>query len=214
MRHFSYLAQKLKRNIQDFGWSVTVEKSLAYFVSPIFYQQIYRIYCIELLHQSLPEYAESNGFTFRILNAENKYEIEQIESFAEWLRDELVARIEDGAICLAAFKQEKLAGFNLISFGDVYIPLVELNKTFRKEHAWSEHITVHKNFRKKGLAIQLRYRIFSELKKRGFKRLYGGTLSSNLPALKLARSVGFKELVDIDYMRVLCIKRWRYKRIH
>ena len=125
-----------------------------------------------------------------------------------------MVRIEDGAICLAAFKQEKLAGFNLISFGDVYIPLVELNKAFRKEYAWSEHIAVHKNFRKKGLAIQLRCRILSELKQRGFKRLYGGTLSSNLPALKLARSVGFKELVDIDYMRVLCIKRWRYKRIH
>ena len=56
-----------------------------------------------------------------------------------------------GGLCVVALDGEKVAGFNLVSFNEVYIPLLELKKKFRKDQAWSEQITVSKDYRKQGL---------------------------------------------------------------
>ena len=54
---------------------------------------------------------------------------------------------------------------------------------------------------------------FAELKNRGVKKVYGGTLRSNEPNLRLSSKVGFKELTDIHYTNFLGHKRWRQKEI-
>ena len=115
-------------------------------------------------------------------------------------------------ICLVDLDNNKVAGFNLITFGKIYIPLINLTKTFNSYQAWSEHIAVRKDYRKKGLATQLRYRIFAELKQMNIKRLYGGTLISNIPALKLARKLGFKEFVEVDYLKLFGFSRCIYRK--
>lgn len=209
----SILNRKLRRNLEDYGWVDTVAKSLAFFFKLFHFNQVYRIYRINLEKSARACANTAMGFVFRLLSAEDFGPIEQIESVAEWLRGKLRARILSGDLCLVALEGEKVAGFNLITFGQVFIPLINLRRTFRPGEAWSEHIAVRKEYRQRGLGSHLRYGIFDELRRRGTKRLYGGTLRSNLPSLRLARSVGFSEVLDVSYRRILGLEFWRYTRV-
>ena len=103
--------------------------------------------------------------------------------------------------------------FNLINFEQAILILVKLKKELREGSAWSSHIAVKKEFRRTGLGSQVRYRIFEELKRRGIRRLYGGTLRSNMASLKLTRSVGFTEIVDIHYRKFFSFEDWKYIRV-
>lgn len=132
---------------------------------------------------------------------------------AEWFADELGHKLAKGSLCLVALDGNRVAGFNVISFGSIYIPLLNMTRSFREGEAWSEHIGVHKDYRKMGLASQLRYRILAELKLRGIKRLYGGALRSNIASLKLARRIGFKEFADVYYRRICGVESRVYRRV-
>jgi ribosomal protein S18 acetylase RimI-like enzyme len=209
----SLLVRKVRRNLEDYGWSITLTKSLAYVFQALYAHQVYRIYRIDLTEPRLPGKFDRQGLTFKILSPDDHQAISQIEKDHEWLQGGLKESIQAGAVCLAALQGEKVAGFNLIEFGAVFMPLVNKKRTFRKGDAWSEQIAVMKDFRQMGLASQLRYRIFEELGRRGFKRLYGGALTSNVGSLKLARKVGFREIIDIHYFRILGRDIWRYKKV-
>lgn len=211
--NISFAALKFRRNIQDYGWRVTLEKSLTYLFSVLYTHKIYRIYRIDLnkAHSSIE--SDGQGLEFRILSANDDHAIDQIERVHEWLKGGLKESIKRGALCLTAFEGDSVAGFNLIGFGEVTMHLVHKRQTFRPDQAWSEQIAVQKAFRQRGLGAQLRYRIFQELKERGFKRLYGGALTTNIASLKLARKVGFREIVDIHYRRVLGRDSWQYERV-
>jgi GNAT superfamily N-acetyltransferase len=211
---FDTIVRKVKRNLDDYGLWTTIGKSFAELAAPIYRHRTYRIYRINLKDVDTEPPPDSGEFRFRFLTVDDKAEIEHVAQYAEWLDKNLFDKIADGDLCLVAIHDDgEVAGFNLVSFGTVYIPLVELHRTFREDEAWSEHIAVHGPYRKKGLASQLRYHVFDELRRRGVRRFYGGTLSSNLPALKLARRVGFVELVDIHYYGVVGYEFWKYKRV-
>ncbi len=207
------IAHKIRRNLEDYGWRITIQKTLAYLVRSVYFRQVYRIYRINLGATKPLEDSGKRNFTFKILTAQDASLIEQVESIAEWLRRRLQGKIAAGQLCLVALDGEQVAGFNLIDFEKANLVLVNLHKKLRRGFAWSEHVAVKKEFRRTGLASQLRYRIFEELKRQGIRRLYGGTLCSNAASLRLTRSVGFKEIVDIDYRKLLSFKNWRYKRI-
>lgn len=207
------LARRIQRNVEDYGWWVTAKKSLANLLAPVYKRQVYRIYRKSLEVAQPQEESETNYFTFKILNPDDTCVIRQVENLVEFLRGELAEAIAAGDLCLAALHKDRLAGFNLITFGEVFIPVIEMKRVFRQGEAWSRQIAVHKDFRKRGLGSQLRYRVFDELRKRGIKRFYGGTLRSNVPALKLTRRVGFEEFVDVHYIKVFNSKTWRFRRV-
>jgi len=205
--------RKFQRNLEDHGWSISLRKGLDYLLKPVYTHQVSRLYRIDLTKPHAPPELDGHGLIFRILAPNDDQAIEQIENVHEWFRGGLKESIKSGALCLTAFDGEFVAGFNLIGFGEVFMPLVNKKRNFAKAHAWSEQIAVHKKFRQRGLGAQLRYRIFDELRGRGFKRLYGGALTSNLASLKLARKVGFHEIVDIHYIREFGHDTWRYKKV-
>lgn len=207
------LPHKVHRNLQDYGWWITVTKTLAYLVRSVYFRQVYRIYRIDLDAVELPADLGTQNLSFKILTTQNVDMIAQIEGIAEWLRGHLKEAIASGQLCLVALEGDRVAGFNLISFDHATLVLVNLTKKLRKGFAWSEHIAVKKEFRKAGLGSLLRFRIFQELKRRGIRRLYGGTLRSNVASLGLARSVGFKEIGDIHYYKFFSFERWWYKRV-
>ena len=207
------LAHKIHRNLQDYGWQITLKKALAYLVRSVYFRQVYRIYRINLDGTLPPADLANHQFTFKILTPQNVGMIAQVENVAEWLRGQLTGAIAGGQLCLVALDGDQVAGFNLINFDHATLVLVNLEKKLRKGFAWSEHIAVKKEFRKTGLGSQLRYRIFQELKRRGIRRLYGGTLRSNTASLALTRSVGFKEIGDIHYRKVLSFQKWWYTRV-
>lgn len=207
------LAHKVLRNLQDYGWRITVHKTLAYLVRSIYFTQVYRIYRIKLDATQSAEDLNNHNFTFKVLTPQNVDMIAQIENIAEWLRGQLAEAIAAGQMCLVALDGDEVAGFNLINFEHATLVLVNLKKKLRRDFAWSEHIAVKKKFRRTGLGSQLRHRIFQELTKRGIRRLYGGTLRSNTASLALTRSVGFKEIGDVYYRKILSFEKWRYKRV-
>jgi len=209
----SDLTRKVLRNLQDYGWYITLQKTLAYLLRSIYFRQTYRIYRIKLDEPKPSDDLNRHNFTFKILTPQNVDMIAQIETIAEWMRGQLAEALVDGQLCLVALDGDQVAGFNLINFNHATLVLVNLRKKLRRDFAWSEHIAVKKEFRKTGLGSQLRIRIFQELKKRGIRRLYGGTLRSNIASLSLARSVGFREIGDIHYRKFLSFEKWRYKRV-
>ena len=209
----SGLAHKVQRNLQDYGWHITVNKTLAYLFRSVYFRQVYRIYRINLDATKPPEDPSHPNFRFKILTTQNMEMIAQVENIAEWLRGRLTETIAAGQMCLVALDGDEVAGFNLINFDHATLVLVNLKKKLRRGFAWSEHIAVKKEFRKSGLGSQLRFRIFQELKRRGIRRLFGGTLRSNTASLSLARSVGFKEIGDIHYRKFFSIEKWWYTRI-
>lgn len=209
----SALPHKVQRNVQDYGWLVAVKKTLAYLFRAIYFRQIYRIYRIDLAETRPFVDSDVHNFTFKILTPQDVGLIEQIEDIAEWLRGKLNDAIAAGHPCLVALDEDQVAGFNLINTDHATLALVNLTKKLRKGCAWSEHIAVRKEYRRTGLGAQLRLRIFQELKKRGFQRLYGGTLPSNTASLSLARSMGFQEVADVRYRKFLTFQKWWYERV-
>jgi GNAT superfamily N-acetyltransferase len=207
------LANKIHRNYQDYGLPITIQKTLAYLFRAIYFRQVYRVYRINLNAATSPDDFNKHNFTYKLLTNQNVDMIAQIEKIAEWLRGKLADDIAAGQLCLVALDGDEVAGFNLINFDHATLLLVNLTKKLRPGLAWSEHIAVQNEFRKTGLGSQLRFRIFQELKKRGIRRLYGGTLQSNIASLSLARSVGFTEIADIYYRKFFSFKKWRYQRV-
>lgn len=206
---------KLQRNIDDYGLATALWKTWMYFVVLFYEHRIYRLYAIDLASYegTVSVDAPAGPFKFSILKPDEYDAIAQIETMAEWLEGILLDRIQSGDICLVVRDGDLIAGFNLISFGECYIPLLKRSHCFKLHQAWSEHIAVHKNYRRFGLATGLRQRIFSVLKERGVTRLYGGTLITNLPALKLSRKLGFREFADVEYLKIGFWRQWNNRRV-
>ena len=207
------LAQKVLRNLRDYGWRITLQKSLAYLVRGIYFRQAYRIYRIRLDSIRAPDDFGDRSFTLQILTPQDGELIAQVEDLAEWLRGRLRQNLALGQVCLVALQGKKLAGFNLVNLKEASLLLVNLRIKLRPGAAWSEHIAVRKEFRRAGLGAQLRYQMFEVLRSRGIRRFYGGTLPSNEAALWLTRSVGFQEIGDVHYEKLLSREKWRFKRI-
>lgn len=208
----SSLTRKVRRNFEDYGWRIGVLKISEAVLRPIYRRQVYCLYKIDL-RNDVPDELAPSDFTFRLLTLEDQPLVEMIETQAEFLQGQLLDGIARGNLCLGAFQDGRLAGFNYIAFGEVHMPLIDLTRTFRPQTSWSVQIMVFKDFRRKGLASQLRYNIFAVLRDRGDKRLYGGTLQSNVGNLKLSKRVGFTRFVDVVYTRVLFVKSWQYRRV-
>ena len=190
------LWRKFVRNVRDYGWWRALTKSGTYLVSPLVYRSAYTIYAIDLHAPPATRSVPQNDLDYVLLNVHDEALIDQVERSAEWLHGKVRSRLADGAVCLAAVKEGKLAGFNLIAFHEAYIPLLRLTRTFRPGTAWSDHIAVARPFRRGGVAQSLRLRTFEELRRRGIRKLYGGSLSTNAAALELAQRLGFREVAE------------------
>lgn len=204
--------KKVIRNFGNYGIVITIQKMFMNFIKPFFNYVVYRFYLINL--NAIPfKSIERKDFQFKFLSSDDTQLIEQIEQMEEWLENLLQKRLKAGSICLVVLKGPHVVGFNLVSFGKIYIPLVEQWRTFDKNEAWSEQITVHKNYRRRGLASDIRYRIFNELKSMGISYFYGAALRNNYGSLSLACKVGFKLIYDLHFVKFLGIKNWSIKRL-
>lgn len=204
--------KKLYRNFRDYGFVVTLRKTCSAFLEPVMTFRRYRIYRIRL-DRFIPGELDTGGFELRLLNPDEDELIVQIEAMEEWLQGEVRGKLREGSICLVALENDRVAGFNLVSFGKVRMPLVKMTREFRENESWSEQITVGRDYRGRGLASILRLTIFRILKDRGIKRFYGGTLPVNTANRRLSRKVGFREIGDIHYRCILKRKSWAFKRI-
>jgi ribosomal protein S18 acetylase RimI-like enzyme len=204
--------KKLFRNMEDHGVSFAIKRGFMYLLVPFYKNQTFRIYRIKI-NGTVPDHIRETSFQFKLLSPEDKDFISQVESISEWLKEKLKSRLIDGDLCLVALDGSKIAGYNLVALKYFFISWIDHEIMVKPHEAWSEQITVQKDYRKRGLASELRNRMFIELKKQGIKKFYGGTLPSNEAALKLTRKVGFQEIADIHYLKIFMFKRWKYDRI-
>ncbi|MCK4797955.1 MAG: GNAT family N-acetyltransferase [Spirochaetes bacterium] len=205
---------KIKRNINDYGIKTTIKKILSRLFGIIYEKRIYRIYIKKLKNPPILKTTSLEpNFKLKEIKENDIDHIKQIEKNSEWFKGQLRSKFKKGAYCLSVIDRNKIIGFNLINFGKTHIPLINYTKTLNKDSAWSEHIAVEKEYRRSGIATVLRQNIFKELSKKGIKWLYGGCLIDNYPSLSLARKLGFKEIVDIEYIKFFGIKKWLFKRI-
>ena len=213
MTTLTVLRDKVGRSVTDAGWRITAARAIARLWSPVYEHQVYRIYRIDLGEAPPAGVDPRDRFRFRLVESGDEDALDQIRRYAEWMRDDVAEKIAAGSICLVGLDDDKVAGFNLVSFGEVEIPLLRMRRRFPDDAAWSEHIAVFKAYRRRGLAGQLRSRIFEELRRRRVKRLYGGALIWNTGSLGLARHLGFTETVDVHYHRVLGMEFRDYRRV-
>ena len=188
---------------------------ITYPFEKIYRRKDYLIYKKDL-RKYVPNEKTNPSFEYKFYDSHNldKKVIEQILSMEEWLNDKMESILKYGGLCATALDGDKVAGFNLVSFNEVYMPLLELNKKFRKDQAWSEQITVSKDYRKQGLGSILRYKMFNELKNRGFRALYGGTMWDNWSNIELSKKVGFEIFVKVSFKRLFNNKKYTYHRIY
>jgi len=208
----SIIGKKLVRNLRDYGPGITLGKMAKGAVSLFYEKKIYRIYRIKL-DSYVPVAIDNGGFTVKLLDPHDTSSIKQIEETEEWLSGLIRKKLRAGSICLVAKDGDRMAGFNLVSFGNVELPIVKTRRMFRPNEAWSEQITVSSEYRGRGLATILRRSAFSILKELGIRKFYGGTLPLNVANRNLSKKVGFKEIADIIYCKSLNNKTWTCTRV-
>jgi RimJ/RimL family protein N-acetyltransferase len=212
MMNSKCLKKKIERNLRDYGLLLTLAKGVAYLFRLLFEYRAYRIYKIELDRPHTPQSAPA-PFLFRLLGHQEKEFIAQIEDMEEWLENKVAEKLKAKAFCMVVLDGEKVAGFNLVTTDAVHVPLINKTKLLRPGSAWSEQITIHNDYRNRGLGTELRHRVYAELEKRGIDKFYGGTLVCNTASLKLAKRAGFAFLSDVTYCRVFSCRQWKYRRV-
>jgi GNAT superfamily N-acetyltransferase len=211
-KQFNVLARKVRRNFQDYGWWVTAKKSVSQLFKFFFYRRVYKIRAISLVEKPSSERVDVRDCDFRTLKPNDAWAIGQIEHWAEWLQDKLRDRLAAGDLCFVALRDTKVVGFNLVTFGSVFIPLLEMERTFQPGRAWLDHIAVLRDYRRKGVATALCYKVFDELRRRGIHKFYSGSLADNTAYARSAAKAGFVDVADIQLIRILSFRTWRYKR--
>jgi GNAT superfamily N-acetyltransferase len=209
------LLKKFKRNLGDYGFLIAVKKMITYPFEKVYKRKDYLIYKKDLRKYTLNE-KTNLAFEYKFYDSYNMNDkiINQILSMEEWLMGKMEYILKHGGLCVVVHDGENVAGFNLVSFNKVYMPLLELTKRFRKDQAWSEQITVSKDYRNQGLGSILRYKMFNELKNRGYKALYGGTMWDNWSNIELSKKVGFEIFVKVSFKRLFNKKKYSYQRIY
>lgn len=204
--------KKFLRNLNDYGFSIAMKKGMAFLVKPFYENKTYRVY-VKQIDGLKKNSVNSNSFRFMLISPDNTEIIRQIEEMEEWLGGQVLNLLKTRYICMVAMDDGKLAGFNLVAFQEGELPLIEYRKKLRKHEAWSEQISVHPDYRGKGLGTSLREHVFDELYNRGITKFYGGAQRNNIASLKVAQKSGFRNIADIQYVKVLHRKQHNFKRI-
>jgi GNAT superfamily N-acetyltransferase len=199
------ILKKIRRNYRDFGSWVTLVKIVGVCVKPVVEIRTFIIYLLDFQHYTIKE-IDNSSFIFIQINRNDTNILGQIGQMEEWLIGDIENKISHGALCIAALDAGKVAGFNLVDFNETHLPLIHFRWKLGARESFSVQISVHKNYRGRGLATLLRFAVFNELKKRGYAKLYGATQLSNIANLALSKKVGFKFIIKVTYYRLLFFK--------
>ena len=210
--HFKILKNKLLRNFNDYGFWICLKKTIFYLFKPFYENIVSIVYKVDLENIDLKAVNKSDFF-LKLVNIKDINLINQIEEMEEWLQDKMKSKLLTNGICMAFLHKDKVIGFYLASLGEVFLPLLKLKVTLRLNEAWGEQITIHKSYRRKGLAAELKNRIYIELKERGINTIYAAAAVYNKATLKSAEKFSFNQLVKVQYLKIFNSKRLRYSKL-
>lgn len=198
--------KQISRNIRDYGLITTITKVADGIVKPIYYRRTYLLYKVDLLNIDIPKIDEA-GLQIRYIDHSEHTIISQIIEMEEWLEKRIYEILDGNGKCLVALDGNKVAGFNLVSFNKIHLPVVHYEFQLGPEEAFSEQITVNIDYRGKGIGSKLRYSLYTNLIAEGKRVLLGGTDIHNKANLALCRKVGLKVIAKITYHKWLNFKK-------
>lgn len=209
---FRRAAQKLWRNTCDYGSLHAAGKVAVALAHPVYYSRTYMLYRANLAGMRVPP-NNAPPFTIRLLLQGEDDLLAQIKKMEEWLEGRIEPILLGGGKCLVALDQGKLLGFNLISFKNIHLPVVRFMRPLRSGEAFSEQVTVNRQYRGRGVGEHLRRAAFGLLQAEGIQRFYGGTDARNCGNLALSRKVGLEVIAEIHYVKFLTMERKWIRRI-
>lgn len=151
---------------------------------------------------------------FSFISADSHKILHQIEELSGLSQEMVSEMLIDGGECLVAMDDDNLAGFNLISYGDIYIHYLERNLMLSESEVWSEQIFVSLPYRETGVATDLRQIMFHHLADKGYTKLIGGYLPYNVSAGMLAKSLGFIEKEKVTLVKIFGWKKYFVRKLH
>ena len=204
--------KKTKRNFNDYGFFTTLIKILVSITHPVLYRRSYLLYRANLDTVLVPEILDPS-FKFRMLERGEEDYKQQITNMAEWFENSIENHMISGAQCLLALDGDTVAGFNLVTFDRINLPVVNYSRKLRSKQAFSDQIMVHKAYRGRGLGASLRWGIFRFLREHGIRYFYGGTEANNQANLALCRKVGLKVIAEIRYLKLMWLRSVTVRRV-
>ena len=193
--------KKFARNFRDFGFFVCLKKTIFYLARPIYEKTNVVLFKTDIKNIVGKELYQSN-LNFKWVESKDTYIIKQIEEMEEWLTGKLESYVGNNKLCLTALKNNEVIGFYLISFSDIYLPLLCLKVLLKDDEAFGEQITVHKKYRRKEIATEMRSVAYMELKKRGIKTIYSAIFPYNVASLKSNKRGGGKRIGQLLYKNI------------
>lgn len=198
--------------MRDYGLAATAGKIVTSIFSPLYSSRRYLIYRRDLGNLTTNP-APRHALIFKVVQPHDAGYIRQIEAMEEWLLGKVGCKLTAGGMCMVALDNDMVKGFNIVGFSGFFIPAIGYHRNLRKGECFSEQITVHPDYRNKGLGADLRFRVFEELGKRGYRRLYGTTDISNNPNLALSKKVGLHVIARLEYRCRFGKKTFRIARV-
>ena len=201
-----HLRKKFLRNLKDYGPWISFKKSIAYVIQPLYKNIIYHLYELDLSKYDQRANQDSK-YAFKLITPDEVGLIRQIEEMEEWLKGSFQEKLKRHCLCMVVLDGDEVIGFNYVAVGEAYIPLLNLRIITGPTEAWSEQITVSKDYRRQGLGSQLRSHFYQELKKRGITALYGHRQEFNVASRQSARKFTAGVMVRAEYRRILWMHR-------
>ncbi|MFA5309346.1 MAG: GNAT family N-acetyltransferase [Dehalococcoidales bacterium] len=206
-RKIAFFRTRTRVSVRDFGvWHTIFRGIMDIIFGKIFVYRKYIVYEKQLTPSAAPE-IRNPAIQFSFLTANDSGMMAQIEDMSAISRDFIAERIGRTGFCIVAKNKESLAGFNLVSTGRTRIRYLNVVLNLAESDAWSEQITVSKEYRRGGLASDLRQMMFAHLAGRGYKRLIGGYVPFNVKSGLLARKLGFVETEKLTLLRIFGWKK-------
>jgi hypothetical protein len=198
---------KARVSLRDFGVLHTLTRG----VSDVLFGKIillrhYIIYEKQLPQSAAPE-LRNPDINFSFLSADDTGLIVQIEALSGISREFITEKMSHGSHCIIARKESSLVGFNLVNIGKTNIRYLDVFLNLADIEAWSEQITVSLEYRRGGLASDLRHLMFAHLSARGYKKLIGGYVPFNVKSGLLAKKLGFVETEKITMIKIFGWKK-------
>ncbi len=207
------IVYKISRNFRDNNPAWAFGKVLALIFRPIFYCRTYLLYRADLRKEDTPP-AVGTAFALCLLQPEDVELVKQIQRMEEWLACRIESVLQGGGICIVALDGDTVAGFNLISFQEICLPVVCFSRSLRPGKAFSIQITVANRYRRRGLGIALRLEAFKTLRAKGMRYLYGGTDIHNRANLALCRKLGLQGIAEVRLLKIFWRKKTFLRRVH
>jgi hypothetical protein len=85
--------------------------------------------------------------------------------------------------------------------------LLYLKVLLENDEAFSEQITVHKKYRRKGVGTQIRFMAYMELKKKGINKIYSSASINKIASIRSIEKVGGKKIGRFFYQNVFQSKQ-------